>query len=209
MNNFEESVFWLIIAICFWVVYFKVFRYDRSKLALRRLHNAVKLAYEKHDSSLPYDEIIEKLLIDYNVIVRNIGKIEYSSCLEMLEQIFCRYDTYSNRDFEDFFKEVRNTEIRDFLFTLCKIMREKGPAVELPAYHTKLINAIQEALTEDNSALSSVLTEYFLTNMFSKTHNISSPKSESKTAERITLTGTIISTIKCIYEMIVGILPFI
>lgn len=209
MIRYLDSIAWLVIAGFFAIIYFSMFKYDRNKFALRRFHNAIKLAHKEHNPSISYDEVLDKLLLDYNAMIRHIGQVEYSSCSEMLEQIFYRYDTYSDRDFQEFFKEKREIEVRDFTYTLYKQMKGKGPFIDLSEHEVKIVNTIKQTMEEQTIGKNEVLLEQLIYNLKSRTRNVSAPVKKNKVVEWITLIGAVITAVQGITGIIDNLISII
>ena len=188
-----EATFWIAVASYLVYLYINVFMHDKSKLVLRRFNNAIKLAYKRNNPPKSSVEILERLLVDYNNIVRHMGKIEYTSCLDVLEQIFYRYDTYSDRDFKDFFKEDRDENIRDFVFGLCKQMKESGQYIELPRKESKLISDIQSALADNNVALGTAAIDQLVSEIIRKDYELQNQRYDNQLGKNLSIVGIIIS----------------
>lgn len=188
-----EAAFWIMAALSLGYFYIKVFLHDKSKLVLRRFNNAIKLAHKRYAPSVPFDEVLERLVIDYNSIVKHIGKIEYASCLDVLEQIFYRYDTYSDRDFKAFFKEDRNEEIRDFVYRLCKQMKESGPYIELSRKENMIITRIKNALAENNVELGSTCIDQLAEEIARRDYEIKNQKNDNELGKNLSIAGVLIS----------------
>lgn len=188
-----EAALWMAAAIYSAYLYITVFRHDKRKLVLRRFNNAIKQAYKRNNPPRSFEEILECLLVDYNNIVRHIGKIEYTSCLDVLEQIFYRYDTYSDSDFKAFFKEDRDENIRDFVFDLCKQMKKSGQYIELPHKESKLINDIQSALVDNNAALGTSAIDQLVSEIIRKDYELQSQKNDNQLGKNLSIAGIIVS----------------
>lgn len=75
-----QAIIWMVLAGYFIYLYIIVFLHDKRKLVLRRFNNAIKRAYTLNSPPKVSEEILARLMLDYNNIVRHIGRIEYTSC---------------------------------------------------------------------------------------------------------------------------------
>lgn len=143
------SVVVLISTICF---YLFIFRHDTKKLVLRRFHNAIKTAHKEYTAEVPMDDIIAQLYADFNGTISIIGKVRFHSLYDLIEQICCRYNTYSDRDFESVFEEPKNSEIRDFSCLLRREISKRSWYIELPSKESNWILDLKQELEERDSA---------------------------------------------------------
>lgn len=188
-----EAFFWAVVSLYLGYFYLKVFKHDKSKLVLRRFNNAIKLAYRRNTPSTPLEDVLKQLIIDYNNIIRHIGKIEYSSCLDVLEQMFYRYDTYSDKEFHDFFKENRNEDIRDFIYSLCKQMKDRGEYIDLPRKEEMIISNIKSALENNNVALGTACIDQLVKEIVSKDYELKQQQNDNEFGKTLSVLGIIIS----------------
>lgn len=202
-----EAALWMAAAFYSGYLYITVFRHDKRKLVLRRFNNAIRQAYKRNDPPKSFEETLECLLVDYNNIVRHIGKIEYTSCLDVLEQIFYRYDTYSEKDFKAFFKEDREENIRDFVFDLCKQMKKRGPYIELPHEESKLICNLQNALADNNVALGTSAIDQLVSKIIRRDYDLQSQKNDNQLGKDLSIAGIIVSVAFGVLSIIMYLNP--
>ena len=130
MRYIIQGSFFLVAALLLAWLAFTVFKKDRQTLALNRFHNAIKHAYKNRKKVASYDDVFAQLAIDYEKIVQQIGVNEYTSTIDMLKEIYFRYDTYSDTDFRGFFKQERDLKIKDFVFSIYKYITNDSSCAE-------------------------------------------------------------------------------
>lgn len=202
-----EAGLWILVASCLGYLYITVFAHDKSALILRRFNNAIKMAYRHNSPSKSSEEILERLLIDYNNIVWHLGKSNYNSCMNALEQIVYRYDTYSDKDFRAFFKEDRDDEIHKFVCSLCKQMKECGHYFELPGKEIMIIKNLKLALDDNNVALGTTAIDLLVAEIIRRDCELKNQKQDNQFGKILSIVGIVISVIFGILSVIMYFKP--
>ena len=199
-----ELIVSLIFLVCSIVVYGVVFKYNNRKLVLKRFHNAIKTACENRSQSASYDDILSQMFADFNSTVNIVGKIQFTSYSDLIDQICCRYNTYSDQDFEAIFDEPKNPQIREFACELRREIEDRNWYIELPSPIANWVHDIKKALELNNSEFGIAALKQLATDIISREHKQKNKK--VKIWEVINIISIIASAVASLITLIQAII---
>ena len=147
----EVFIVLLIITLVF--IYFMMFYLIFFKTQIKhkrdyRFHNAILSIY---DSSQSVDDAYEQLLLNFNKLCQDMGNNNETTLLDILEKFIYYYDTYSKHRFSNLFRVQKSLEIRNFIFSICKFIKDKDPFTAVPSKEANLLKNINDAIEKNNA----------------------------------------------------------
>lgn len=117
--NSVFTILFLIIMLIYLCLFFYVMRRkDNKRITLIKFNNAIISIYNNNyydvNGKNDYDRLLEQLTLNYNKLCQDIPQQRYKSLLDILEAIVYCYDTYSELQFQKYFKIKKREDVRFF-----------------------------------------------------------------------------------------------
>ena len=74
-----------------------------------------------------------------------------TTLLDVLEKFIYYYDTYPKHRFYNLFRVQKSLEIRNFIFSICKFIKDKDPFTAVPSKEANLLKNINDAIVKNNA----------------------------------------------------------
>ncbi len=157
IDSIFTILFLLIMAIYFWSFFYVMRRKDNKRITLMKFNNAIISIYKNNDYNVngknDYDLLLEQLNLNYNKLCQDMPQQRYKSLLDILETIVYCYDTYSELQFQKYFKIKKVENIRIFLIDIIFYIKRIDPFISAPKKEADLMNMVLNALGQNNKSM--------------------------------------------------------
>lgn len=189
----EGFIVLLIITLVF--IYFMMFYLIFFKTQIKhkrdyRFHNAILSIY---DSSQSVDDAYEQLLLNFSKLCQDMGNSNETTLLDVLERFIYYYDAYPKHRFSNLFRTQKRVEIRDFIFSICKFIRDKDPFTAVPSKEANLLKNINDAIAKNNADFGKASLLQLSNELINKEKLLKKKEKENQLTTIISIVGMILT----------------
>lgn len=199
MEFFTSFLLVVIIVLYILAFYYCIIKSGDKDIKMKRFHRAIISIYGR---DLSVKESLEQLVVNYNKIFQSSNKSTASNMLDLFESIINCYDTYTEKQFKNKFKTVKNEEVEKFIIVLHKEIINSDPFISLPSKEASFLKTIKEAIEKNNHDLANNSLDQLSKELIAKEKSFMKKEKENQVTTMISIIGVILT-------VLFGILSFI
>ncbi len=199
MEEFMLSMMVIILVVYICLLYLL---FIKSRMRIKRelrFHNAI---LSVHNNAASLDDAYEQLLLNFNKICQELGNNNQLTLLDLLETFIHYYDAYSDTQFSKSFGVDKDIKIRDFIFSMCKLIKDNDPFIAVPSKEAGLLNNISDAIIKNN-------VDFGMAELMQLSTELVNREKLLKKKEKENQLTTVISIVSIVLTVFFGVLSFV
>lgn len=190
----DNYIIILILAVIL-LIYFYAFlnllsRMTSSNGRIVKMHNAIISVYQNCDD---ISAGILQLEVNYKQIIQKTRDNKDTSLIDTLESIIYYYDTFSDNNFNSFFKHEKDSNIRSFIYEVYSTIKSDNTFASVPAKEAQLLKTLSTAIDNNNIDLGQNTLKQLSDEIINKEMIIRKKEKENRLAIIVSIVGVLLT----------------
>ena len=180
----------VIVLIYFYAFVYLVLRMRSSNERIVKMHNAIISVYQNCDD---ISAGILQLEVNYKQIIQKTRDNKDTSLIDTLESIIYYYDTFSDNNFNSFFKHEKDSNIRSFIYEVYCTIKRDNTFASVPAKEAQLLKTLSTAIDNNNIDLGQNTLKQLSDEIINKEMIIRKKEKENRLAIIVSIVGILLT----------------